>query len=134
MEREEIKAIQQRIKDLFTAKLGGTIVNSADTIVISAFLGVKMLAIYQNYFYIISALMGIVSIVFSSVVAGSGNSVVSESKDKNFYDFRKITLITYWISGYAICGLLCVFQPFITTSIRCRNCMWLYYRINSYKT
>lgn len=36
---KEIKEINQRVKDLFTSKIGGVIQNSVDTIVISAFLG-----------------------------------------------------------------------------------------------
>lgn len=55
-----VKAINQRIRDLFTAKLGGTIVSSADTIVISAFLGLKVLAMYQNYYYILNAVMSFI--------------------------------------------------------------------------
>lgn len=50
LESSEIKTINRRIRDLFTAKLGGTITNSADTIVISAFLGLTTLAVYQNYY------------------------------------------------------------------------------------
>lgn len=52
--KESVKEINQKIKDLFTSKLGFTIVSSADTVVISAFLGLEALAIYQNYYYIIS--------------------------------------------------------------------------------
>lgn len=113
LDKQEIKEIQHKIIDLFTAKIGGTIVNSADTIVISTFLGLRILAIYQNYYYIVNALMGIVSIIFSSVVAGSGNSFISESEEKNFEDFRKITFITYWIVGFAICGMMSICQPFM---------------------
>ena len=47
---EQIKEINHRIRDLFTSKVGAVIVNSADTIVISAFLGLTVLAIYQNFF------------------------------------------------------------------------------------
>lgn len=77
-----IKTINQRIKDLFTAKLGATIVNSADTIVISAFLGLTILAMYQNYYFIMSSVMGILTVVFSSCLAGVGNSMVTESAEK----------------------------------------------------
>lgn len=52
--KEEIKKINGKIKDLFTSHLGYTIVSSADTIVISAFLGLTILAQYQNYYYIMS--------------------------------------------------------------------------------
>ena len=50
LDRIIVKDINQRIRDLFTSKVGYVILNFADTIVISAFLGLTMLAIYQNYF------------------------------------------------------------------------------------
>lgn len=108
--REEQKQINKRIRDLFTSKLCGTIVGSADTIVISSFIGLKMLAVYQNYYYIITALSGIVMILFNAVTAGSGNSMVTESKEKNYHDFKKLSWITYWLIGFAVCGLFCLYQ------------------------
>ena len=108
--KSERKEINKRIKDLFTSKLGGTIVGSADTIVISAFIGLKTLAVYQNYYYIITALSGLVIILFNAVTAGSGNSMVTESKEKNYYDFKKLSWITYLMIGFAVCGLFCLYQ------------------------
>ena len=66
--KEERREINHRIRDLFTSRVGGVIVNSADTIVISAFLGLKTLTIYQNYFYIITALIGIVNVAFQRIL------------------------------------------------------------------
>lgn len=108
--REEQKEINKRIRDLFTSKLGGTIVGSADTIVISSFIGLRMLAVYQNYYYIIDALSGLVIIMFNAVTAGSGNSMVTETKEKNYCDFKKLSWITYWLIGFAVCGLFCLYQ------------------------
>lgn len=51
LDRQSVKEINQRVKDLFTSKLGSIIVNSADTIVISAFLGLSILGVYNNYYY-----------------------------------------------------------------------------------
>lgn len=65
LESSEIKTINRRIRDLFTAKLGGTITNSADTIVISAFLGLTTLAVYQNYYFIMNAVCGFITVVIS---------------------------------------------------------------------
>lgn len=108
--KTEQKEINKRIRDLFTSKLGGTIVGSADTIVISSFIGLKILAVYQNYFYIITALSGLVVILFNAVTAGSGNSMVTESKEKNYHDFKKLSWITYWMIGFVVCGLFCLYQ------------------------
>ena len=113
LESGDIKDINAKIRDLFTGKIGGVIVNSADTIVISAYLGLTILAIYQNYFYILTALITTFSIIFKACMAGIGNSIIIETKAKNYRDLRKFTFIVVWISGFCTCSLLCLFQPFM---------------------
>ncbi len=111
--KDKIREINRRIADLFTSKIGGVIYDSADTIVISAFLGLTVLAVYQNYFYILSAITGFIGVIFSACTAGIGNSIIVESKDKNFNDLKKFTFIICWISGFCSCCLLCLYQPFM---------------------
>ena len=113
LQKQEVNAINKRIRDLFTAKLGGVIVNSVDTIVISAFLGLNILAVYQNYFYIITSVLGFVSVIFSACTAGIGNSLILESKQKNYNDLKKFTFIVAWIAGFCSCCFLNLFQPFM---------------------
>lgn len=110
---EEKKAINNRIKDLFTSKIGGIIYDSADTIVISSFLGLTALAIYQNYFYILNAITGLITVVFSACTAGIGNSIVVETKGKNYKDLNKFTFIICWGAGFCAVCLLCLYQPFM---------------------
>lgn len=114
LSKDIIKQINQRIRDLFTSKIGMVIVNSVDTIVISAFLGLTVLAVYQNYFYLITAVTGLIGTVFTSVTAGIGNSIIVESKEKNFQDLNKFTFIIAWISGVCVSCFLCLFQPFMS--------------------
>lgn len=111
--KEEISEINHRIRDLFTSKIGMVVVNSADTIVISAFLGLRLLAIYQNYFYLISSVKSFINIIFTSCTAGIGNSLLMESKEKNYNDLKKFTFIISWITGFCTICFLCLFQPFI---------------------
>ena len=113
LSRGKMKQINGRIKDLFTAKLGGTLISSGDSIVISAFLGLTPLAIYQNYNYIMKSVISIVLIIFGACTAGIGNSLIIESKEKNYQDFKKFNLLIAWISTIAISCFLCLFQPFI---------------------
>ena len=109
----ERKTINQRVRDVFTAKLGGVVVGSADTIVISAFLGLTTLAIYQNYFYIVSAILGFINVLNQACTAGIGNSFVTENLDKNFNDLKKLTVIYMMIANFAACCFLNLFQPFM---------------------
>ena len=113
LSKTEIQKINQRIRDLFTSKIGSVVVNSVDTIVISAFLGLTMLAVYQNYYYIMTAVIGVVEVIFVSCTAGIGNSLVAETKEKNFKDLKKLTFMISWISGVACCCFLCMYQPFM---------------------
>ena len=111
--REEQKRLNQRVKDLFTAKVGAVIVNSADTIVISAFLGLTLLAVYQNYFYILSAVIGILAVLYQSSTAGIGNSIIVETPEKNFGDLKTFTFLIFWISTFVTAALIVLYQPFM---------------------
>lgn len=111
--QKEVKTINRRVKDLFTAKLGTVVVNSVDTIVISAFLGLTTLAMYQNYYYIMTSIVAFIMIIFTSLTAGIGNSLITETIDKNYSDYKKLTFIICWIAGFCVCCLVCLYQPFM---------------------
>ena len=113
LEKSEIREINQRVKDLFTTKLGAVIQTSADSIVISSFLGLEILGQYNNYYYILFSIYGFIVIIFNSCLAGVGNSIVLETPEKNFNDLKKIALLAEWIAGFCACCLLCLYQPFI---------------------
>ena len=105
--------IGKKIRDLFTAKIGGVINNSADSIVISAFLGLKLLAEYQNYYYIISTLMSIFTIFFTACTAGIGNKLIVHSKDENKKLFYNLNYLIFFALNFCCTSLICLFQPFM---------------------
>lgn len=113
LDSQMVKDINQRIRDLFTSRLGGVILNSADTIVISSFLGLTVLAVYQNYYYVLTSIIGLIAIVFQACTAGIGNSVIVEPKEKNFNDLNKFTFMIVWLAGFCTCCFLCLYQPFM---------------------
>lgn len=111
--KNEVEVINKRVRDLFTAKLGGVVVNSADTIVISAFLGLTVLAVYQNYYFILTSVIGFITVVFHACTAGIGNSLIVETREKNFNDLNKFTFLISWIAGICSCCFLGIYQPFM---------------------
>ena len=113
LDKKMMKDINQRVRDLFTSKVGYVIVNSADSIVISAFLGLRTLAIYQNYYFILTAIIGFVGVVFTSCSAGIGNSLIVENNEKNFNDLNKFTFIIFWVTTFCTASLLCLYQLFM---------------------
>ncbi len=111
--KEQTRQINRKIRDLFTGKLGSVVLSSSDTIVISAFLGLTMLAVYQNYYFILSAVLAIVEILMSSIRAGLGNSFVVETKEKNFQEMQTFTFLYVWVIGIGSCCFLSMYQPFM---------------------
>ncbi len=113
LEKTEIKDINRKVKDLFTAQISTTFIGQVDTIIISAFLGLRYLAIYQNYFYILSSVRTLITVAFHSCIAGIGNSIIVESEEKNIGDLKKLTFIVCWISGVCMSCFLGLYQPFM---------------------
>ena len=110
---EDKKDIRKRVYGLVISKLCITSRNSFDSIFISAFLGLAATAAYNNYYYILSAVTAVLSIVSTSIAAGVGNSVVLETKQKNYEDMEQMNFLYMWISGWATTCLLCLYQPFM---------------------
>lgn len=113
LESEEIQSINTKIKDLFTSKLGGVIVGSADTVVISAFLGITTLAMYQNYYFILTSIIGFMVILYHACLAGIGNSLLTNSSEKNYRDFNKFSFIITWVILWCGICLICLYQTFM---------------------
>ena len=111
--KEELKEIKKNIKGLFLQKIGGIILSSIDSIVISMYMSIEILGIYNNYYYIISSLIGVMGIILEAIRASIGNSVVLESKEKNFADFKKFNFMYVWIVSWITIAFMCLSQDFI---------------------
>ncbi len=110
---EDKKKIFRNIGAMVGHSMSGVLVVALINVIISANLGLNALAIYNNYYYIASALMGIVRIFYISLMGGIGNSMVVESRDKNYRIFRVLNFINVWLVGWMSVCLLCLFQPFM---------------------
>lgn len=63
-----------------------------DSIVASAFIGLTAVAVYGNYFYIVSSLISFIGGCIASATASIVNSIVTENANKNYDTFKKIIL------------------------------------------
>ncbi len=113
LSEEKVREINKKVKDIFTNKIGGVIVNSADSIIISAFLGLEILAIYNNYYFILTSVIGIIAVSFNACTAGIGNSILTETSEKNYKDFRTYLFIIVWFVCFCGTCFLCLYQPFM---------------------
>jgi len=113
LDSERRKSIFTHVKALFLSKVGGVVVNSVDSLVISAVLGITVLGVYQNYYYILSSVSSVIVTLYFSCIAGIGNKLVLEGKNKTYESFEHLSFGLLWICGICCSCFLGLFQPFI---------------------
>lgn len=105
--------IRKNVLALIGNKLNDIVLNSSNNLVISIFIGLSMVAIYDNYYYIFNAVVGIALIIYNSLTAGLGNSIELETIEKNYHDFKILTFLNTWFVTWCSACLLCLLQPFM---------------------
>lgn len=106
-------SIKKKVAALIGTKLNTVVLNAADNLVMSAFLGLTVIAVYGNYNYIRMSVAGFVGIAYGAMTAGLGNSLQTESTEKNYRDFKKLSFMNSWVVGWCTVCLACLYQPFM---------------------
>ena len=121
LSKAETRAIGANILGLLIQKLGTVFLTSVDSIVVSAFLGLMVLGIYNNYWMLVTAVAGFVGMLTMSIIPSVGNSVAVEGRDKNFKDFLKFDFIYVWLIAWCGCCLMALSQPFVEIWLGAEN-------------
>lgn len=105
--------IKQKIVPLIGIKISTVLINAADTLVISTFLGLKETALYNNYFFIMSSVQAIVYEIHSSMLAGVGNSLVVDNIDSIRKKFEMLNFVNMWLVSFCTICFVSLYQPFM---------------------
>lgn len=111
--KSEKTFIKQQVIGVFLYKTCMFTRNSFDMIFISMFLGLIVAGCYSNYFMIISSVLTVMQVIYSSMTAPIGNSIASESPEKNFKDMRLFMFLYASVACVCLACILCMSQPFI---------------------
>lgn len=124
--KEYADSIKKKISGLLAQKIGTTVLNSADNMIISAFLGLTALALYNNYYFIMSSVAGMLGILMSSIINVIGNSLVEKKKDDCYQDYQKFNILYVWIVSWATVCLICLYQHFMRIWVHEENMLPMY--------
>lgn len=113
IDKDLLENIKKLIAGAFIQKASGVTRNALDSVCTSAFLGLSMTAIYNNYYTIANSITVFLSILYSSVLGGIGNHIAIKSPKDNFLEMKKIDFLYLWVSGWCTICLLCLYQPFM---------------------
>ena len=101
------------VKSIFLHKIGGVISYKVDDLVISVFLGLTAIAVYGNYYYVVTTVSGLVAVFYASLRGGFGNKIHTESKEENFKLFMKMYRLIQIIILWCAAMMIALYQPFI---------------------
>ena len=105
--------IKRQIYGLAINKISDTCRNSFDNVIISSFLGLTATAMYGNYYYIYSALYGVMLVIANSMSASVGHCIV---KKDTAYNYKQLLLFSLLFTGLLTWVCTCMaslYQPFM---------------------
>lgn len=105
--------LKRLVGGLSLSKFRGASRHMIDSLCITVFVSLTVTAIYSNYFLILSAVTSLFGIIGTSMVASVGNSIVTESVEKNYRDMRRFNFMYMLLAGWAVVCMLCLYQPFV---------------------
>ena len=112
-------SIKQKIikntKGLILTRLGIAMVNSTDSMLISAMVGTAILGKYSNYQVISSGLLTLAILLPQSITASIGNAGVTESKRSMSKGFSVLDLSSFFIYSTFAIMLLNIINPIVST-------------------
>ena len=107
--KDEAKAdVVRNVRAMFMHKIGAILVNTIDSLIISAFIGVVILGKYSNYTTIMTSLMSILSLIFTSLTSVVGHACVKEDKKRIlryynfFFAFNTSIAVIFFLGYYAV--------------------------------
>ena len=112
------KDLITQVKGIFIGRVSDAARNGADNIFISALIGLTAVAVYNNYYYIYYAVYAVSLVIANSMGASVGNSIASETKEKNYSDLCRFTFIFSWFTGWCTICMLCMYQDFMLIWMR----------------
>ena len=105
---ESKKEVTKNVKAMFMHRIGGVLVNTADSIIISTFIGIIVLGKYSNYTIIMTAMVSVLVLCFQPLTSVIGHMCVEENKEhiqkyaNFFHTFNFILGIIFFLGYYAV--------------------------------
>ena len=113
LSKDDRKLLFKNVYGVALYKISSTVNSSADSIIISSFIGTIVLGLYSNYLLIAKAVITILNMAFNSVTATIGNLNALESEEKKRFAFYVLHFTAFWINGFCVICLWVLLNPFI---------------------
>lgn len=105
VDKETAGIVARNVRAMFMHKIGSVLVNTADSVIISAFIGVVVLGGYTNYVTIMTSMIQLLVLFFTPLTSVVGHLYAKEDQKEtvryfNFFHMFNFALGTLFFLGY----------------------------------
>ncbi len=112
--KEEKRQIINDTKATLCHKIGGTVLDSTDSLIISKYVGIIATGLYSNYSMVLSKLSAILGQLFGSFTSSLGSAHVAQDEEKKYISYRTLLFGNFWFSSICTICLYNLLSDFIT--------------------
>lgn len=109
----ERKTIATNVKAMVFHKFGELCINQTDNLIISSFISITAVGLYNNYYMIISIINRFAQSIFNAATASFGNLIATESYERRYEVFKRYNFLGFWIFGWTGLCLYILLTPFV---------------------
>lgn len=108
VDKETSRTVVRNVKAMFMHKIGSVLVNTADSVIISAFIGVVALGGYTNYVTIMTSMIQLLILFFTPLTAVIGHLFAKEDQAETvkyfnfFHMFNFVLGVLFFLGYYAV--------------------------------
>lgn len=111
--REDQKLIFEDTRACMYHKIGGTVLNSTDSVVLTKMVSLAMTGIYSNYSMLLTYIQQFIGQILGNFTASVGNAIQKMSDDDYYKLFKKINFLGLWVASIVSVGVYGVIDDFI---------------------
>lgn len=114
VDTETKRTLTKSIKAMFMHKVGKHFVNSIDSIVISAFVGVVALGEYSNYIVILTAMANVIKQIFTSIISVIGHLYAESDKETSRRNCELLHYLNFFVGLVFYLGYFAVIDSLVS--------------------
>ncbi len=107
------KRIFADVRALMVQRISFVALNGTDSVIISAFVGLRWVGLVSNFNLVIDAITGILCQVTNAISASMGNFFVKEERESGYQLFRRVDFMGFWLYTFCSVALLTLLNPFV---------------------
>jgi len=113
--KEERRQIFKDCYAIFLYKINSVVINATDNIVLSSFIGLKIVGIYSNYLLLVAVIKTLFIKFYNAITPSLGSLHATGNTSHELKIFKVVNFITFWMFGIAAIGVAIVGDNFIST-------------------